>query len=150
MTERLPFHFSLACIGERNGNPLQCSCLENPRDGGDWWAAVCGVTQSRTRLKRLSSSSCARLVPCFPPHLPLHSTYCLCPREVSYAPTCKFLLGPLHYRRLGARPTSSSYLNRLLSATYSKPNAEMPNFALKGSSTRRPNRKMENSQTGLP
>ena len=43
--------------GEGNGNPLQCSCLENPRDGGAWWAAVCGVAQSRTRLKRLSSSS---------------------------------------------------------------------------------------------
>ena len=56
MTERLPFHFSLSCIGERNGNPLQCSCLENPRDGGAWWAAVYGVTQSWTRLKRLSSS----------------------------------------------------------------------------------------------
>ena len=48
---------SLSCIGEGNGNPLQCSCLENPRDGGTWWAAVYGVTQSRTRLKRLSSSS---------------------------------------------------------------------------------------------
>ena len=57
MTERLHFHFSLSCIGEGNGNPLQCSCLENPRDGGAWWAAVCGVAQSRTRLKRLSSSS---------------------------------------------------------------------------------------------
>ena len=56
-TERLPFHFSLSCIGEGNGNPLQCSCLENPRDGGAWWAAICGVAQSRTRLKRLSSSS---------------------------------------------------------------------------------------------
>ena len=54
-TERLHFHFSLSCIGERNGNPLQCSCLKNPRDGGAWWAAVCGVAQSRTRLKRLSS-----------------------------------------------------------------------------------------------
>ena len=51
MTERLPFHFSLSCIGEGNGNPLQCSCLENPGDGGAWWAAVYGVTQSRTRLK---------------------------------------------------------------------------------------------------
>ena len=50
-TERLPFHFSLSCIGGGNGNPLQCSCLENPRDGGAWWAAVYGVTQSRTRLK---------------------------------------------------------------------------------------------------
>ena len=57
MTERLHFHFSLSCIREGNGNPLQCSCLENPRDGGAWWAAVYGVAQSRTRLKRLSSSS---------------------------------------------------------------------------------------------
>ena len=57
MTERLHFHFSLSCIGEGNGNPLQRSCLENPRDGGAWWAAVSGVVQSRTRLKRLSSSS---------------------------------------------------------------------------------------------
>ena len=56
-TERLPFHFSLSRIGEGNGNPIQCSCLENPRDGEAWWAAVCGVAQSRTRLKRLSSSS---------------------------------------------------------------------------------------------
>ena len=57
-TERLHFHFSLSCIGEGNGSLLQCSCLENPRDGGAWWAAVHGVTQSRTRLKRLSSSGC--------------------------------------------------------------------------------------------
>ena len=57
MTERLHFHFSLSCIGEGNGNPLQCSCLENPRDGEAWWAVVYGVAQSRTRLKRLSSSS---------------------------------------------------------------------------------------------
>ena len=56
-TERLHFHFSLSCIGEGNGNPLHCSCLENPREGGAWWAAVYGVAQSRTRLKRLSSSS---------------------------------------------------------------------------------------------
>ena len=56
-TERLHFHFSLSCIGEGNGNPLQCSCLENPRDGGAWWVAVYGVAQSRTRLKQLSSSS---------------------------------------------------------------------------------------------
>ena len=56
-TERLHFHFSLSCIGGGNGNPLQCSCLKNPRDRGAWWAAVSGVPQSRTRLKRLSSSS---------------------------------------------------------------------------------------------
>ena len=60
-TERLHFHFSLSCIGEGNGNPLQCSCLENPRDGGAWWAAVCGVAQSQTRLKWLSSSSSSRI-----------------------------------------------------------------------------------------
>ena len=55
--ERLHFHFSLSCIGEGNGNPLPCSCLENPRDRGAWWAAVYGVIQNQTRLKRLSSSS---------------------------------------------------------------------------------------------
>ena len=57
MTERLHFHFSLSCIGEGNGNPLQCSCLENPRDGGAWWAAVYAVAQSRTRLTPFRSSS---------------------------------------------------------------------------------------------
>ena len=56
-TERLPFHFSLWCIGKGNGNPLQCSCLENPRDREAWWAAIYGVAQSWTRLKQLSSSS---------------------------------------------------------------------------------------------
>ena len=56
-TERLHFHFLLSCIGEGNSNPLQCSCLENPRDGGAWWAAIYGVAQSRTRLKRLGSGS---------------------------------------------------------------------------------------------
>ena len=55
-TEQLYFHFSLSCIGEGNGNPLQYSCLENPRRGGAWWAAVCGVAQSWTWLKRLSRS----------------------------------------------------------------------------------------------
>ena len=55
-TEQLHFHFSLSCIGEGNGNPLQCSCLENPRNGGAWWAAFYGVAQSRTRLKWLSNN----------------------------------------------------------------------------------------------
>ena len=59
-TEQLHFHFSLLCIGEGNGNPLQCSCLENPRDGGACWAAVYGIAQSRTRLKQLNSSSSNR------------------------------------------------------------------------------------------
>ena len=90
-TEQLHFHSSLSCIGEGNGNPLQCYCLENLRDGGAWWAAVYGVAQSRTRLKRLSSSSSSFLCsptltsirnhsswylltpyPCLaPPHFPL-------------------------------------------------------------------------------
>ena len=56
-TEWLHFPFSLSCIGEGNGNPLQCSCLENPRDSGAWWAAVYGVAQSQTQLKWLSSSN---------------------------------------------------------------------------------------------
>ena len=60
-TERLHFHFSLSCIGEGNGNPLQRSCLENPRDRGAWWAADYGITQSQTRLKWLS-----RHILCFP------------------------------------------------------------------------------------
>ena len=64
MTEPLPFHFSLSCIGEGNGNPLQCSCLENPRDRGASWAAIYGVAQSRTQLKWLSSSSSSYLMPC--------------------------------------------------------------------------------------
>ena len=61
-TGQLPFHFSLSCIGEGNGNPLQCSCLENPRDWGAWWAAVHWVAQSRTRLKQLSSSSSSKIL----------------------------------------------------------------------------------------
>ena len=65
-TERLHFHFSPSCMGEGNGNPLQYSCLENPRDGGAWWAAVYGVAQSWTRLKRLSSSSSSRDVGLIP------------------------------------------------------------------------------------
>ena len=60
-TERLHFHFSLSCIGEGNGNSLECSCLENPRDREAWWVAIYGVLQSRTRLKRLSSSSSREL-----------------------------------------------------------------------------------------
>ena len=65
-TEWLHFHFSLSRIGEGNGNPLQCSCLENPRDRGAWWAAIYGVSQSQTRLKRLSSSSSSSSISCNP------------------------------------------------------------------------------------
>ena len=63
MTERLHFHFSLSCIGVGNGNPLQCSCLESPRDRGAWWAAICGVAQSQTQLKWLSSKKKSREFP---------------------------------------------------------------------------------------
>ena len=62
MTERLHFHFSLSRIGEGNGNPLQCSCLENPRDAGAWWAAVYEAAQSQTRLKQLSGSSSTNMI----------------------------------------------------------------------------------------
>ena len=65
-TEQLHFHFSLSCIGEGNGNPLQCSCLESPRDAGAWWAAIYGVAQSQTRLKRLSSILPAELLAALP------------------------------------------------------------------------------------
>ena len=68
-TEWLHFHFLLSCIRERNGNPLQCSCLENPRDGRAWWAAISGVAQSRTRLKRLSMLL-SPFVPLSPPLCP--------------------------------------------------------------------------------
>ena len=64
-TERLHFHSSLSCTGEGNGNPLQCCCLENPRDRGAWWAAVYGVAQSRTRLKRLSGIGWENIYFCF-------------------------------------------------------------------------------------
>ena len=89
--ERLHFHFSLSCIGEGNGNPLQCFCLENPRDGGAWWAAVYGVTQSRRRLKRLSSSSSWKVnswiqtvFQCFFHH----KTSNCCPVDYKYAQQC--------------------------------------------------------------
>ena len=110
-TERLHFHFSLSCIGERNGNPLQYSCLENPRDGGAWWAAVYGVTQSRTRLTRLSSSSSSRqchtshtghsrlVFTCVPlwsfleKHLSGHVPKCM--RACSVAQSCQTLCDPM-------------------------------------------------------
>ena len=62
MTERLHFDFSLSCIGEGNGNPLQCSCLENPRDSGAWWAALYGLAQSQTRLNDLAAAAAKALL----------------------------------------------------------------------------------------
>ena len=73
LTEWLHFHFSLSCIGERTGNPLQCSCLESPRDGAAWWAAIYGVAQSWTQLKRRSSSSSYFCCVTYIPLLPLSS-----------------------------------------------------------------------------
>ena len=90
---RVSFHFSLSCIGGGNGNPLQCSCLENPRDGGAWWAAVYGVAQSRTRLKRLSSSSSSEI-----------------PRRRQWHPTPVLLPGKSHGQRslVGCSPWGCS------------------------------------------
>ena len=88
MTERLHFHFSLSCIGEGNGNPLQYSYLENPRDGGAWWAAVSGVAQSRTRLKRLSSSSSRSSWESLPRPLPVPSLPLPHPSSLAWVSGC--------------------------------------------------------------
>ena len=95
-TERLHFHFSFSCIGEGNGNPLQCSCLENPRDGRAWWAAIYGVTQSQTRLKRLSSSSSRSSSEPLP-----HLCFCelMAAVEKAVAPTPVLSPGKSHGRR---------------------------------------------------
>ena len=85
-TEWLHFHFSLSCIGEGNGNPLQCSSLENPRDGGAWWAAVYGVAQSRTRLQWLSSSSSSSSVQSLM-HVRLFATPWIAARQASLSIT---------------------------------------------------------------
>ena len=96
-TERLHFHFSLSCTGEGNGNPLQCSCLENPRDGGAWWAAVSGVAQSQTRLKRLSSSSSSMISMGFPAGSSGKEPTCQCRGYKR----CRFdpWVGKIHWRR---------------------------------------------------
>ena len=98
-TGRLHFHFSLSRIGEGNGNPLQCSCLENPRGRGAWWAAVYGVTQSRTGLKRLSSSSSSILIPW---RRQLHPTPVLLPGKPH---GCKSLEGCSPWVRWGSDTT---------------------------------------------
>ena len=91
-TGQLHFHFSFSCIGEGNGNPLQCSCLENPRDGGAWWAAVYAVAQSPTRLKPLSSSSSSskrihqkslHLIPCTTGNILIFNN-CICQLRTSH------------------------------------------------------------------
>ena len=110
-TEQLPFHFSLSCIGEGNGNPLQCSCLESPRDGGAWWAAVYGIAQSRTWLKQLSNSSSSSKMVWLPKWLSGKESTCQCRRHRSdpwarkilwrrkWQPTPVFLPGKSHGQR---------------------------------------------------
>ena len=98
LTERLHFHFSLWCPGEGNRNPLQCSCLEKPRDGGAWWAAVYGVAQSWIRLAQLSSSSSVNICPCSTDLHFTHETYfCIgmlvCVVQTEFKQDKKFVLG---------------------------------------------------------
>ena len=92
MTERLHFHFSLSCIREGDGNPLQYSCLENPRDGGAWCAAVYGVAQSQTRLKRLSSSSIRAWPRVYKDSVCVCVCVCVCTRAHAHLHTCTYYL----------------------------------------------------------
>ena len=96
-TEQLHFHFSVSCVGEGNGNPLQYSCLENPREGGAWWAAVSGVAQSRTRLKQLSSSGSSREL-----HRARGSSFTLShyPNILRFPVDVPRILGHLGYQRM--------------------------------------------------
>ena len=85
---------SFSCIGEGNGNPLLCSCLENPRDGGAWWAAVYGITQNQTWLKRLSSSSNSKDIwrrASFICLFIIITHTCICSREVSVQGFCSYV-----------------------------------------------------------
>ena len=107
----------LSRIGEGNGNPLQCSCLENPRDRGAWWAAICGVAQSRTRLKWLSSSSSTRPSRInTPKRCPFHDRELECKSRKSRDPwkTGKFELGVQN--ETGQRPTEFCQENILVIA----------------------------------
>ena len=117
MTEWLQFPFSLSCIGEGNGNPLQCSCLENPRDGGAWWATVYAVTQSWTRLKRLSSSSSSPGLACL--HLEMYN---FVRRSISRIQWLAILFGLEYYWGLlgvgKVREEGSSGLNPSKSTVY--------------------------------
>ena len=106
-TERLHFHFSLSCIGEGNGNPLQCSCLENPRDGGAWWAAIYGVAQCQTRLKWLSSSSSRELEKA-------GNDYLLCPPPRRHATPSTHPFSP-------ARSTSDPHICKMMNSCCLKP-----------------------------
>ena len=115
MTEWLHFHFSLPCIGKGNGNPLQCSCLVNPRDGGAWWAAIYGVTQSRTWLKQLSSSSSSSFNEDFDFCLTAFSLQSLPTSQVLY-PTSKPkffspIKPPLHFIFANSLPLEMVHIN---------------------------------------
>ena len=115
MTERLPFHFSLSCIGEGNGNPLQCSCLENRRDGGSWWAAISGVAQSRTQLKPLSSSSSSAIQQnCIVYSFYILGTTNLCPASVKMLGTslsthCRNFPSAFVVEQMEAQETSNRF-----------------------------------------
>ena len=104
-TERLHFHFLLSCTGEGNGNPLQCSCLENPRDKGAWWPAVYGVAQSWTRLKQLSSNSSGH-----------HWQWFWCPRKQSLS---LFPLFPHLFAWWDQMPWSNAVLNQFFHSPFS-------------------------------
>ena len=109
MTEWLHFHFSLSCITEGNGNPLQCSCLENPRDEGAWWAAIYRIAQGRTRLKRLSSSSSRLPCPWLSPRVCSNS----CPLSQWCHPTISSSVTrfccPQSFSALGSFPMSQLF-----------------------------------------
>ena len=105
VTERLHFHFSLSCIGEGNGNPLQCSCLENPRDREAWWSAVYGVAQSQTRLKQLSSSS--------------RSSVCVCVCVFCFLLFCHMHMLTAQQKDLGIKPPLLGCMYGFESPTYS-------------------------------
>ena len=125
-TERLHFPFSLSCAGEGNGNPLQCPCLEDPRAGGAWWAAVCGVAQRRTRLKWLSSGSGGRVIMNLKAEQLIQSRYILHSGPSSFRPTFQhhpaisgvhissFLNVALEsYKNCALPPSVSRYINPL-------------------------------------
>ena len=124
MTERLHFHFSLSFIGAGNGNPLQCSCLENPRVGGAWWAAISGVAHSQTWLKRLSSSRSRLIIAFLPRSKRLLISWLQSVTVFTVSPSiCHEMMGPdamiLVFWMLSFKPTfalsSFTFIKRLFS-----------------------------------
>ena len=128
-TEQLHFHFSLWCIGEENGNPLQWSCLENPRYGRAWWAAIYGVAQSQTRLKRLSSSSNRTLSKLWkllqqmgiPDHLTCFLRYLCAGQEATAEPEIEQTGSKLGKEYVKAVYCHPAYLTSMQSTSYKMP-----------------------------